>query len=100
MRYIIFIVATVLTFLETMTIKDVFELNMLVLFILWLLVLKLFKPTDLLLDYIGVSLFGLMFIFFMLDSKIVAEKFAIYVVLLLVIKADRSYKNYLKGEVH
>ena len=53
MRYIIFIVATVLTFLETMTIKDVFELNMLVLFILWLLVLKLFKPTDLLLDYIG-----------------------------------------------
>ena len=73
---------------------------MLVLFILWLLVLKLFKPTDLLLDYIGVSLFGLMFIFFMLDSKIVAEKFAIYVVLLLVIKADRSYKNYLKGEVH
>ena len=90
MRYIIFIVATVLTFLETMTIKDVFELNMLV----------LFKPTDLLLDYIGVSLFGLMFIFFMLDSKIVAEKFAIYVVLLLVIKADRSYKNYLKGEVH
>src|SRR3989344_1792655 len=94
-KYILITFVVTFTLVDTIVLHNSGELILFILFLLWLVIMHLVKPSRDIFNKIGMGLFAVIPVFVIVRLFDIAERIAIWVFLYLLVRCVIEYKEYI-----